>query len=1080
MAELALAVIPLGLKTCSGLVSYLGGLKDHDDAIVRLKRLAESLEGSFRLLDGFLKSGQLNPSTSQAVVQILRCLGNCEDGLNDLQAFGDKISATTTPGPKLGDQVKGSYRKIVYPLRQAQLVQLETALESLCTPLNLAVQSLQLELQTATSNTLTLNTTRLQQISDGVSALTSDVSGFRGPISSIETKLPSLQASVDGIAPQISMMIQAQFKSQMDEIRDSFQQAESSALRRNTQTNEILSQLHIDRRNPVPAVYKLASKPSALSTIASSVMACSCRARRLRTRKTLRFGPLHFIDETTTDLAHYKDCEFSFVDTKYSRNRTLRISSIVRLVNKALELTLRTTGGAGGFGISPSFTYFAEVDENRSPAFRVLNLLKRSSFKTEWAMTNCPEFFFKSIISKLQAIFSSGTARPTDLSSHGFSLLHVLCFIIKYSIPINLDWDQKQLMYTKAKPLFEFLITAGTPLSAVNSGGWMAWHIVADYSVLPVTIITDLHVEDIEVASVVRSEYFPIGPSQQDSMKNYDWNQKFFESLFGPLTLAILRTDIDEAKQLINNRPECLDEISFYKQTPLHFAIENPEILENLVQKAGPGQLVRSSIVFAEKITPLGRAIRLSADICYAQKEKDRTFCPCTTAVEIILAAGCPIIPYRDFTTSMAPWPYRFSDLFSRASKHCKHLLAKQLQSYQRELEQIAKKKLSRSVHRVHNSLVSEISVKAIELDRLLRERGLLDFGRLSTALPDDLKDLPTGKHHSRPIYLDIANPEDAFLFWNLGFSDIDDHWADWALTHEAGPGIGRSFRPFLSTVRPAYAMWLHEHCPNLWSLVCEHRKPESPIFVLAEVILRDYDMDSLGYDEMVQYLIDSPIAIEDTDDCVCPCSPQGCTPFTHGIKLLFTRYIWSSPQSFTRKYGQVLSLSQHIAVLRQATFRKLGIEHTCIDKPGHLEGRSSESEFDPPAKDSEKEMHLNELVMEYQAFLLRNAHDSPDEAGEDCEDYDVEVGNRRHRRAMEFWDSIWPLRVKEIEQELASSWNPDQEVLKDLGVSLWLEDEGETEECSESSVWSESSESSEEYRKNLFHKMMDELEMIE
>ncbi|PNP86408.1 hypothetical protein FNYG_00110 [Fusarium nygamai] len=230
MAELALAVIPLGLKTCSGLVSYLGGLKDHDDAIARLKHLAESLEGSFRLLDGFLKSGQLNPSTSQTVDQALRCLGNCEDGLKDLKAFGDKISATTTPDPKLGDKVKGKYRKLAYPLRQAQLAQLENALETLCTPLNLAVQSLQLELQAATSNTLTLNTTILQRTSDDVLAVAADVSGLRDPFSSIETKLPLLQASVDSITPQISLMIQAQFKSQMDEIRHSFQQAESTAL----------------------------------------------------------------------------------------------------------------------------------------------------------------------------------------------------------------------------------------------------------------------------------------------------------------------------------------------------------------------------------------------------------------------------------------------------------------------------------------------------------------------------------------------------------------------------------------------------------------------------------------------------------------------------------------------------------------------------------------------------------------------------------------------------------------------------------------------------------------------------------
>ncbi|ENH63884.1 hypothetical protein FOC1_g10008026 [Fusarium oxysporum f. sp. cubense race 1] len=906
MAELALAIIPLGLKTCSGLMSYLGGLKDHDDAIARLKRLAESLEGSFRLLDGFLKSGQLDLSTSQAVAQALRCLANCENALKNLKEFGAKLSVSKMPDPTVKDRVKGSYRKLAYPLRQDQLTQLENTLEN------------------------------------DVSALTSDVFGLRDPLSSIETKLPSLQTSVAAIAPQISLMIQAQFKSQMDEIRHSFQQAESAARQRNAQTNEILSQLQIDHRYPVPAIYKLAAKPSALSTIASSVLACPCRARRLRTRKTLRFGPLYLVDETTTDISHYKDCEFGFVDPKYSRSRTLRLSSIVRVINKAVELTLRTTGGAGGFSISPSFTYFAEVDENRSPAFRVFDILMRNSLSTQWAMKNCPEPFFKSIIVKLKAIFNTGTAMPTDLGPQGCSLLHRLTLVVSF------NFKQQQSAHTGLEQLFDFLITAGTPISAVDSECW--------YSHL----------------------------TWQDFIKYDNSNQKFVEGLFGPLTLAILRNDREEAKQLINNYPECLDEISFYGETPFHFAIENPQILETLVKKANPEQLVRSSKVFA------------------------------------------------------------------------------------------AQKKLPRS---------EQTSVHVIELDRILRERGLLGFGRLSTALSRDLKRLPTRKQHLRSIYLDITDPEDAFIFWDLGFSDIDDHWADWAMTHENGPGFGKSFRNFLRTVTPTYAIWLYEHCPNLWSLVCEHRKPESPIFVLAEVILSHYLDHDIGYHNVIQYLVNSPIATEDTDDCICQCSHQGCTPFTHGLKFLGAAYHLrsSSLRLLVSEYGHMLSLSQHMAVLRQATFQELHMEHTCIDKPGHLEDGPSESDFDPSAKDLEMETFLNELVMEYQAFLLRDADESPYETGECCDDYTLKVRSRRHSRAMLFWDFIWPSRVHDIEKKLASSWMPDREVLDDLGVSLWMEDNLGV------SLWMENEEQmnrlripTEEDCRRWVREMMEKLEMIE
>ncbi|EWZ97390.1 hypothetical protein FOWG_01873 [Fusarium oxysporum f. sp. lycopersici MN25] len=971
------------------------------------------------------------------------------------------------PDPSVKDRVKGSYRKLAYPLRQDQLTQLENTLESLCTPLNLAVQSLQLEIQAATSDALILNTTRLQQTSDDVSTLTSDVSGLRDPISSIETKLPSLQTSVDGIAPQISLMIQAQFKSQMDEIRHSFQQAESTARQRNAQTNEILSQLQIDHRNPVPAVYKLAAKPSALSTIASSVLACPCRARRLRTRKTLRFGPLCLVDETTTDVTHYKDCEIG----------------IVRLVNKAVELTLRTTGGAGGFSISPSFTYFAEVDENRSPAFRIFDILMRNRLSTHWAMRNCPELFFKSIIAKLQAIFNSGTAMPTDLGPRGGSLLHRLTLVMNCCSMRDLNFKKQKSTHTGLEQLFDFLITAGTPLSAVESECWMAWHIAANELVLPMTIISRLHVEDIEVAPIASNVPRYSHLTRQDYIKYDNSNQKFVEGLFGPLTLAILRNDIEEAKQLINNYPECLDEISFYGETPFYFAIENPEILKPLVKKANPEQLVRSSRVFAGEMTPLGRAIQVSADICHNQENKHGTFCPCTTAVELLLAAGCPIIPYRDFLEPMMRGQDCFTSLFIYASNHCKVLLAKQLQLYRRELGQVAQKKLPRSVHGVYYSLVSETSVHAIELDRILRERGLLGFGRLSTALSADLKKIPSGKYHSRSIYLDITDPEDAFIFWDLGFSDIDDHWADWALTRETGPGFGKSFRNFLGTVTPTYAMWLYEHCPNLWSLVCEHRKAESPIFVLAEVILSRYRDHNIGYDEMVQYLVNSPIAIEDTDDCVCQCSPQGCTPFTHGIKFLATRYPFggSSLRFFVSEYGQMLSLSQHIAVLRQATFQELHMEHTCIDKPGHLEDGSSVSDFDPSAKDLEMDTFLNELAMEYQAFLLRDADESPYETRECCDDDTLKVRSRRHSRAMLFWDFIWPSRVHDIEKKLASSWMPDRGALDDLGVSLWMENDLEV------SLWMEDEEQMNRLRiltegdcRRWFREMMEKLETIE
>ena len=136
MAELGLAIIPIGLKVCSGLVSYLSGLKDRDDALARLTRQAESLEGCFRLLDASFKQGHLDPARYRTVPHIIVCLKNCEEGLNDLKKFEQN--------QKSQNRLEHSLQKLRFPLRKAHLEELQSILDRLCQPLSLAIQNLQL------------------------------------------------------------------------------------------------------------------------------------------------------------------------------------------------------------------------------------------------------------------------------------------------------------------------------------------------------------------------------------------------------------------------------------------------------------------------------------------------------------------------------------------------------------------------------------------------------------------------------------------------------------------------------------------------------------------------------------------------------------------------------------------------------------------------------------------------------------------------------------------------------------------------------------------------------------------------
>ncbi|KAF5694538.1 hypothetical protein FDENT_1150 [Fusarium denticulatum] len=916
MAELALAIIPLGLKTCSGLVSYLGGLKDQDNALARLKRLAESLEGSFRLLDSFLESGQLDLSTSRAATQALRCLADCEHGLKELKAFGQKISATTASDsdPAIKERVKGSYRRLSYPLRQAQLSQLENALNGICTPLNLAIQGLQLEMQATTSNAMVLNATAAKNTALEVSKLSAAVSHLTHPVSTIQSQLPSIQSSIEDMAFKTQLMIQTHLKAQINEIRVSLQQAESAALQRHVQTAEVLSHFRVDGQSPTQAVCRLASRPSALYELTSSASACF----------------------------------------------------------------LRTTTGAGGFSISPSINYFAMVDEVASPAFRVINLLVESRLGARWAMESYPGLLFESITRKLQVIFRSGKARPTDVNSKGYSLLHHLTSTMNSGDFRILT--QQQRAHPSLKFLFDFLIAAGTPVSAVGSDGRLALHVAADEFVLPSSILAQLCVDDAEIPAPRRPE-LRFGSFGRIDIAKYDGvSRRIAEALYGPLTLAILRNDVKEVADLINRSPDSIGEISFYGESPCFVAIEKPEILRLLVKRATPEHLLRPCRIASGMISPLGRSIQISKNICNARGTTDGSLCPCTEAVRILLEAKCPIRPFYDFAKRNIFGMVASFNLFIGASTHCKLLLAKELEMLQHEFQGLAPR--TSPLTENLGSAATQLYVRSNELRCIFQRQATVEL----TALPNDPQAeigwREAKKPIPRPIWLDVTCPGDASIFWHRGFSDIDDAWTHQSLSQQAFDAFG-----------PDVSQALH----------CTSPQSECSSFILAEIIINNRK-------NLKKYLYRDPLAIEYTDSCT---------------------------------YSPDEALDDQI--------------YTSID-------------------DGDKAAFIDRVIVEFRRFMLKDA-DATDFEGEKDDMYLFRETREYHQRALKFWDHILPSMMGNFEQTLASTWNPDLEALKDLGVTLWYEEEKKQEVCAR--VY-EVRRDDEESRRMAFKELMDKLEMIE
>lgn len=540
--------------------------------------------------------------------------------------------------------------------------------------------------------------------------------------------------------------------------------------------------------------------------------------------------------------------------------------------------------------------------------------------------------------------------------------------------------------------------------------------------------------------------------------------------LFAPLSRAIIRGNKKMAEQLIDRCPECLEEMSFYGETPIYLAVENPEMMKLIVSKSSPAQLVQSNrLASAGYMTPLGRAMKISGEICKSQQTDDGSNCPCIVAAEMLLNADCPVIPDRDFV--MGLWD---DNLFSSASKHCKVLVAQSLRTRRRELDKMARQRLLSFEYSSFSSSAGELDFYAVELDLLLRRKQRASFGRLSTIIPDETGYVGVERPIYNPIYLFLSSPEDASIFLDLGFLDIDPSQE----SNHTDEDYFDTIKCFLTYISPQYAIWLHTFCPRFWEWVCHYSKLKGSHYILADITGRYmHQWCAYNRDDFTNCV---PIAVdiihdENTDSCSCLCSPSGCVPFDLIAKwLVFTSTeleLKGMMQSFFKTHGKLLRIDQLSCVVRQAAFEDLGMTHTCFDKPReNPHGLTLEKdervweEVETSKDDYEKAVYLNDFVTEFEDFMLGSSEDAS------TEEHSDELRQVDYRRALVFWNEIRPKRIREIKKSLAETWNPDLETLQDLGVTLWYEEEGEDDTASETS---------EDERARYFGKFLKDLENI-
>lgn len=186
----------------------------------------------------------------------------------------------------------------------------------------------------------------------------------------------------------------------------------------------------------------LETQPSDLGPTKPVRLGCLCQKRRLIRRKIATIPSWVFSSEFSEVQSHLPDCPFRNCGASSKQSRwEIRFSGLRRLISCAVGLSFSTSFGAGGFSLSPNFTYYPSVNSSTAPVFRILDLLHwflvllpdpcepRTSPPDQKKIDAWAGSFLKFIdicVENIMVLYRREKAAPRAIDEHGRSVLHHL------------------------------------------------------------------------------------------------------------------------------------------------------------------------------------------------------------------------------------------------------------------------------------------------------------------------------------------------------------------------------------------------------------------------------------------------------------------------------------------------------------------------------------------------------------------------------------------------------------------------------------------------------------------------------
>ncbi|KAI1505629.1 hypothetical protein F5X99DRAFT_367251 [Biscogniauxia marginata] len=998
----AVGVVSLGIQVYGALQQYLEDFRCRgeqiDKAQTHLKQLKESLDTIDSAIPAFENEHHI-PSD-----RAMSCLQTSRTELAILQAELQSQEATTASDSK--GKMKETWKKIGYPFHRKQLVELEDRIHRISSTLSLAIEALELNAlstinkrtisldrtiqantgtlaclaaksdalqleQTVTNDRLAINHSTLQSVSRNIIDTISWHETHGTTLAEIKTMLQALalqapSSSEDLIRRNLTGMIVSKpgFQKDIHEATNSFQVEPQQEPPVDSRGAQEAQQQH---RHNIPNQEQWA--------IGSS---CGCRPRRQMTYKSTRWWLVKFFDETVDELNHRPWCPLAKANTtKRQRNIGIVSTSLRQLLSVAISAGFSLSYGAGGCSISPTLRYFAMVDENRSPAFRILRIVINLTFYhpkysiADEDLGKVAEY----AISAIRRVYENRAALPTDISECGHTLLQEV---------LRPSRNRRFLRFRRN--LFEALLDLGVGWG--NGVPQMGLQFLVDTREEQY----QNHFADVNQI-IARLSYAVDFQWDLSYHLNYAYvidyvaHSETLMTALGldhPILVALLQRNETKLREVLQNRPATVVRqlIADYDWKPLWIATGWPTGLK-LLMKTSPD--------FSEHIkNRRGNAIRVTLS---ASRQAFSITDKSTIHSGYVYAETLGILLDQRIYLNVKDLGRYILD--SLPCLHCLVVLLQHIKEWREKLRSLAHIHLT-DVERhqlgIHDARV--LDANAAKVVTKLEDKGIFPH-KIFGLEPDDYRLSPEhDKTGSTSIYYAIGTREGAEFAFGMGFQDID------ACFRDTTPILQQAYFMFWKW---SYCDWLIGHGASYSRLVpyyigskhlpSPQRHQSFPKYTVAHLLAHSINAHWIKTTKFRQ--LNQVLSLETEDGCSCGCSssPNGCTPLTIALNRLCTYYrgpfnsYWATRIIFPWVLGVVddrRSLALGEAVIRVFTFHHLGIRHTCCCMPGLSVERTNlyrpmffdETVFDDVAEIQEEDSHLlvqlEELVSELMDEFVR------------------------------------------------------------------------------------------------------------